>query len=155
MWVRRGALIVSYPAGDVARGLGETPEGERPLEATLWGEPPCGRAVARLADGTVIRWCRGAWSVTGGARWRSPSADAGKPAAMAKTFKKGDRVEWKSHGSKALGKVQKKITSETKAGGRKVKASKDEPQYLVKSEKSGGTAVHKPGALKKAKKKKD
>ena len=65
------------------------------------------------------------------------------------TFKKGDEVEWKSHGSKAEGKVEQKITSETEAGGRKVKASKDEPQYLVKSEKSGGEAVHKPGALKK------
>ena len=64
------------------------------------------------------------------------------------TFKKGDKVEWKSHGSKAEGKVEKKITSETEAGGRKVKASKDEPQYLVKSD-SGGEAVHKPGALKK------
>jgi hypothetical protein len=65
------------------------------------------------------------------------------------TFKKGDQVEWKSHGSKAEGKVEKKITSETEAAGRKVKASKDEPQYLVKSDKSGGEAVHKPGALKK------
>ncbi len=62
-------------------------------------------------------------------------------------FKKGDKVEWNSHGSKAKGEVKEKITSETEAGGRKVKASKDEPQYLVKSEKSGGTAVHKPGAL--------
>ena len=32
-------------------------------------------------------------------------------------------------------------------GGRKVKASKDEPQYEVKSDKSGKTAVHKPDAL--------
>jgi hypothetical protein len=65
------------------------------------------------------------------------------------TFKKGDKVEWKSHGSKAEGRVEQKITSETEAAGRKVKASKDEPQYLVKSDKSGGEAVHKPGALKK------
>ena len=65
-------------------------------------------------------------------------------------FKKGDKVKWNSHGGEAVGKVQKKITEETEAGGRKVKASKDEPQYLVKSDKSGGTAVHKPGALKKA-----
>ena len=49
----------------------------------------------------------------------------------------------------AEGKVEKKITSETEAGGRKVKASKDEPQYLVKSDKSGGEAVHKPDALTK------
>ena len=64
-------------------------------------------------------------------------------------FKKGDEVEWNSHGSKAVGTVEKKITSETEAGGRKVKASEEEPQYLVKSEKSGGTAVHKPDALTK------
>jgi hypothetical protein len=30
-----------------------------------------------------------------------------------------------------------------------VRASKDDPQYLVKSEKSGGEAVHKPDALHK------
>jgi hypothetical protein len=66
-----------------------------------------------------------------------------------KKLSKGDEVEWNSHGSKAVGKVKKKITSETEAGGRKVKASKDEPQYLVESDKSGGTAVHKPDALKK------
>ena len=65
-------------------------------------------------------------------------------------FKKGDKVKWSSHGGEAVGKVQRKITEETDAGGRHVKASKEEPQYLVKSDKSGGTAVHKPGALRKA-----
>jgi hypothetical protein len=30
-------------------------------------------------------------------------------------------------------------------------ASPDDPQYLVKSDKSGGEAVHKPDALKKDK----
>jgi hypothetical protein len=62
---------------------------------------------------------------------------------------KGDRVRWSSHGGEAVGIVEKKITADTEAGGRTVRASKDEPQYLVKSEKSGGEAVHKPGALKK------
>src|SRR5204862_174875 len=37
VWVRRGALIVTYPAEHVRAGLGDTPERERPLEATLWG----------------------------------------------------------------------------------------------------------------------
>jgi hypothetical protein len=68
---------------------------------------------------------------------------------MSDDFKKGDKVEWNSHGSKAEGEVTKKITSDTKAAGRQVRASKDEPQYEVKSEKSGGTAVHKPDALTK------
>jgi hypothetical protein len=61
--------------------------------------------------------------------------------------KKGDEVTWKSHGGEAVGKVVKKITTETEAGGRTVKASEDEPQFLVKSDKSGGEAVHKPEAL--------
>ena len=65
-------------------------------------------------------------------------------------FKQGDKVKWKSHGGEAVGRVEKKITSDTEAAGRKVKASKDEPQYLVKSEKSGGEAVHKPEALERA-----
>ncbi|MET0684535.1 MAG: DUF2945 domain-containing protein [Solirubrobacteraceae bacterium] len=67
-----------------------------------------------------------------------------------KPFKKGDRVEGSSDGGTAVGTVERKITSDTEAAGRKVKASADEPQYLVKSEKSGGTAVHKPSALRKA-----
>jgi hypothetical protein len=64
VWVRNGSLIVTYPEAHVAAGLGDTPERERPLEATLWGTPPSGRATARLADGTVVRWTRGEWSVT-------------------------------------------------------------------------------------------
>jgi Hypervirulence associated proteins TUDOR domain len=68
---------------------------------------------------------------------------------MAEEFKKGDRVERNSHGEKAVGTVERKITSDTEAAGRTVRASKDEPQNLVRSEKPGGTAVHKPGALKR------
>jgi hypothetical protein len=62
-WVRAGSLVVTYPEAHVARGLGDTPEQERPLEATLWGEPRMGRATARLADGTRVDWRRGRWSV--------------------------------------------------------------------------------------------
>ena len=64
-------------------------------------------------------------------------------------LKKGDHVTWRSHGGEAEGVVEEEITSDTKAGGRQVRASEDDPQYLVKSEKSGGEAVHKPGALTK------
>jgi len=66
---------------------------------------------------------------------------------MADEFKKGDHVTWKSHGGEAEGHVEEKITEETEAAGRKVKASPEEPQYRVQSEKSGKDAVHKPGAL--------
>jgi hypothetical protein len=62
-------------------------------------------------------------------------------------FRAGDRVTWRSHGSVVHGTVEEEITSDTEAAGRTVRASADDPQYLVRSEGSGGTAVHKPGAL--------
>ena len=64
-------------------------------------------------------------------------------------FEKGDRVSWKSHASTAEGEVEEKITEDTEAAGRTVRASSEDPQYTVRSEKSGRDAVHKPGALKK------
>jgi hypothetical protein len=69
---------------------------------------------------------------------------------MSERFRKGDRVRWSSHGGEAVGTVERKIVEDTEAGGRTVRASKDDPQYLVRSEKSGGTAVHRPEALRKA-----
>ncbi len=66
---------------------------------------------------------------------------------MTKHLSPGDEVTWNSHGGEAVGKVKKKITSDTHAAKRDVKASEDDPQYLVKSDKSGGEAVHKPEAL--------
>ena len=68
---------------------------------------------------------------------------------MAENVRKGDKVRWKSHGGEAVGEVEEKITEDTEEAGRKVRASQDDPQYLVKSDKSGGEAVHKPDALKK------
>lgn len=66
-----------------------------------------------------------------------------------KSLKKGDRVEWETPQGKTAGKVVKKLTSRTKIKGHEVAASKQEPEYLVESEKSGGKAAHKPEALKK------
>ena len=66
---------------------------------------------------------------------------------MTAEFEKGDHVTWKSHGGTAEGSVERKITEDTEASGRTVRASEDEPQYEVRSEKSGGTAVHRPDAL--------
>ncbi|MFJ3653790.1 hypervirulence associated TUDOR domain-containing protein [Streptomyces nigra] len=62
---------------------------------------------------------------------------------------KGDEVTWKSHGSTAEGTVEREITRRTEAAGRTVDASAEEPQYEVRSEKSGRSAVHKPSALRK------
>ena len=63
VWVRRGSIVVTYPAEHVAAGLGDVPEAERPLVATLWGRPRLGHTAVRLADDTRISWRAGRWSV--------------------------------------------------------------------------------------------
>ena len=67
-WVRSGSILLTHPAEHVAAGLGDMPEDLRPLEATLWGRPALGRAKARTADGTEVRWERGEWSCSAQAR---------------------------------------------------------------------------------------
>ena len=66
---------------------------------------------------------------------------------MAEDLKSGDRVTWKSHGGEAHGHVEKKLTSDTKIKGHQVRASADDPQYLVKSDSGSGEAAHKASAL--------
>ena len=63
--------------------------------------------------------------------------------------KAGDEVTWRSHGGTAHGKVVKKLTADTKIKDHQVRASSDDPQYLVRTE-HGKDAAHKLGALKKA-----
>lgn len=60
--------------------------------------------------------------------------------------RKGDRVSWRSHGGTAHGTVQEEITTRTEAAGRTVAASKDQPQYRVRTDE-GKDAVHRPEAL--------
>jgi hypothetical protein len=70
---------------------------------------------------------------------------------MSDEFKKGDRVEWNSSGGKTVGEVKKKLTEPIEIKNHTVAASKDNPEYLVESEKTGKEAAHKPDALKKVK----
>ncbi len=64
------------------------------------------------------------------------------------SFESGDRVQWDSRQGEVEGVVEKKLTSKTKIKGYTAKASEDEPQYLVKSNRTGSEAAHKPDALK-------
>ena len=68
---------------------------------------------------------------------------------MSKDLKAGDKVAWNSHGGEAVGHVVRKVTKPMTIKGHKVAASRDNPEYLVESEKSGGQAAHKPDALRK------
>ena len=68
---------------------------------------------------------------------------------MAKTLKEGDHVTWDASQGKIEGTVEKKLTSTTKIKGHTAKATKEDPQYMVKSDKTGAKAAHKPDELKK------
>lgn len=68
---------------------------------------------------------------------------------MVDQLKKGDRVQWNTSQGKTTGEVIKKLTSPTDLKGHHVAASEDNPEYLVKSDKTGKEAAHKPDALEK------
>ena len=68
---------------------------------------------------------------------------------MAKELKPGDRVQWNTPQGKTTGTVKKKLTSAKKIKGHVAKASRQNPEYLVQSEKSGKQAAHRPGELRK------
>lgn len=63
--------------------------------------------------------------------------------------KKGDKVEWGTPQGKTHGTVEKVVTTETKVKSHVAKATKEHPEVLVHSDKSGKQAVHKPEELKK------
>lgn len=69
---------------------------------------------------------------------------------MTKTLKAGDKVSWNTSQGETTGKVVRKQTRPMKIKGHEVKASKENPEYVVKSDKSGDLAAHKPDALRKA-----
>jgi hypothetical protein len=68
---------------------------------------------------------------------------------MKHEFKIGDHVEWNSEAGRVRGTIKKKITSAIKFKTYTVRASREEPQYLIKSDKTDHLAMHKGAALTK------
>jgi hypothetical protein len=62
-------------------------------------------------------------------------------------FKKGDAVEWNTSQGTTHGTIVGTVTATAQAGGHTARASKDEPQYRVRSDRTGSTAIHRPDAL--------
>ena len=67
---------------------------------------------------------------------------------MAKTFKVGDHVTWNSEAGHVSGRIVKKHTKNVNYKGYVHHASKDDPQYEIKSDKTDHIALHKATALK-------
>jgi Hypervirulence associated proteins TUDOR domain len=62
-------------------------------------------------------------------------------------FKLGDRVSWNSEAGRVSGKIVKVHTTDVNYKGYVHHASKDGPQYEIKSDKTDHVAPHKAGAL--------
>ena len=72
---------------------------------------------------------------------------------MKQNFKVGDHVEWNSEAGRVRGTIKRKVSSPIKFKTYTVRASKEEPQYLIKSDTTDHLAMHKGPALKKLKNK--
>ena len=66
---------------------------------------------------------------------------------MPKTFKQGDHVEWNSEAGRVRGVIIKKVVSNIRIKGYVHHASREEPQYLIQSDKTDHVAIHKGKAL--------
>jgi DUF2945 family protein len=66
---------------------------------------------------------------------------------MSKTFKRGDHVEWNSEAGIVRGVILEKAVSDVRIKGYVHHASKKEPQYFIKSDKTDHVAIHKGKAL--------
>jgi hypothetical protein len=71
-----------------------------------------------------------------------------KGPVMAKAFKVGDRVTWNSEAGRVRGRIVKVHTRNVNYKGYVHHASKDAPQYAIKSDKTDHIALHKGTALK-------
>ena len=70
---------------------------------------------------------------------------------MAEKFKVGDHVTWNSEAGHVSGTIIKVHTSDFKYKGYTHHATRDDPQYEIKSDKTDHIAAHKGSALKKLK----
>jgi hypothetical protein len=66
---------------------------------------------------------------------------------MPEEFKRGDRVRWSFRGRPVTGTVRRRITKRTELAGRPVAGSKDDPRYVVRSERSGKETVRRAASL--------
>jgi hypothetical protein len=73
---------------------------------------------------------------------------------MATVFKTGDHVSWNSEAGQVSGTIIKIHKSDFNYKGYTHHATKDDPQYEIKSDKTDHIAAHKGSALKKINKRK-
>ena len=80
-------------------------------------------------------------------RWGLPRNET---ARMKQRFKVGDRVIWNSEAGRVSGKIVNVHTKDLDYKGYTHHASKDDPQYEIKSDKTDHVALHKGAALRRS-----
>jgi hypothetical protein len=68
---------------------------------------------------------------------------------VSKRFKVGDRVSWNSEAGRVSGRIIQVHTRDVSYKGYTHHATKDDPQYAIKSDKTDHVAMHKRGALRR------
>jgi hypothetical protein len=68
---------------------------------------------------------------------------------VAHKFKVGDRVSWNSEAGRVTGKIVKVHVKDVNYKGYVHHASRDDPQYEIKSDKTDHVALHKGAALRR------
>ncbi len=68
---------------------------------------------------------------------------------MKRKFKVGDHVRWNSEAGHVSGRIVKVHTKDADYKGYTHHASRDDPQYEIKSDKTDHIAAHKGSALKR------
>ena len=68
---------------------------------------------------------------------------------MTKTFKIGDHVSWNSEAGRVSGRIVRVHTRNMSYKGYVHHASRDDPQYEIKSDKTDHVALHKGRALRR------
>jgi hypothetical protein len=56
-------------------------------------------------------------------------------------------VQWNFRGRRVVGRVRKRLTTRTEVGGQVATATRDDPRYLVRSERTGKETARRPSAL--------
>jgi hypothetical protein len=61
----------------------------------------------------------------------------------------GDRVSWNTSQGRTRGRIVERREADSEFDGQRFTASRDDPVFIIESEKTGARAAHKTGALRR------
>ncbi|KAL5498998.1 hypothetical protein ACEPAH_1516 [Sanghuangporus vaninii] len=130
---------------------GETAVNEKEEEETVQSQPPAKQAKGDDGEKRATQSKSKGESESAKsdkeAAGKKGDEEHGEPASATRLPKEGQHVFWRATPGWVEGTVVEICHSEKEVDGKHVKASQDDPRIVLKSAKSGKTAVHKPEAV--------